>query len=158
MIYRLIFVLLFISFLSSCSSDDEVVDVEEDPPFTFAGNWLGNWSDSLFPILSVSARVQELGANRYSGSFYWDNMGLGPYVPCCGGAVDDGKISFETKGDSVINFKYIQDAPNYMGGCPGVYTGSGFLNKETNRLTISFQGDDCDGFHGNGRIIWRLDK
>lgn len=148
-------VLLFSSI--SCSDSEGLPLEEPEPRFNFEGMWLGSWSDSLFPALSVSAIVQKLSADGYSGSFFYRQNTPGPYMPCCGGATD-GVMSFETKGDSVINFVYRQDAPNYKGGCPGTYTGSGALDKVQNRLIIKFNGEDCDGFHNNGLIFWRLDK
>lgn len=140
----------------SCSSEEEPATVMEDPDFAFEGNWLGRWSDSLFPNVVASARVRSGGNNQYSGSFYYDTTGGGPYKPCCGAATD-GSISFEVEGDRVINWLFIQNAPDYMGGCPGRYEGEGTLSADRKNLIITFTGDDCDGFHDNGRIVWTLD-
>ena len=141
----------------SCGGSEEP-EIMEIAPFAFEGDWLGSWSDSLFPSISVSARVRKTGDNTYSGSFYYNNSGNDSYTPCCGGA-NDGTIKFETDGgDNLMNFVYVQTAPEYRGGCPGTYNGSGAINKSLNRLIINFTGTDCDGFHDQGEIVWRLDQ
>lgn len=152
----ILFLTVGILFFSCSSSDPEVIEPEQQKSFSFEGNWLGNWSDSLFPSISVSARVAKGGGNSYTGSFFI-NQGQGPYSPCCGGENDDGFISFTTDGDNVMDFKYSQNAPDYMGGCPGTYVGEGALNDDKSKLIINFTGDDCDGFHDNGVFIFELD-
>lgn len=148
---------IFLLLLFSCGGDEAMTEMETETSFAFEGKWLGVWSDSLFPSIPVSAEVFGSGTNAYSGSFYYNNNGTGPYTPCCGGTTD-GTITFETKGDSVLNFVYIQNAPDYKGGCPGTYRGSGVINNSVNRLIINFSGEDCDGKHENGKMTWQLDK
>ena len=67
---------------------------------------------------------------------------------------DNGQISFEVKGDSIVDFIYNQDLQFYMDGCPGTYTGSGIINS-IGWLLIDFTGDDCDGTHVGGKIVLR---
>ena len=153
---RTLTVFFFLFLMLSCSSEDEQPMVMEDPDFSFEGNWIGRWSDSLFPTLVASAQVRKSGNTQYSGAFYYDTTGEGPYKPCCGGSTD-GSITFEVIGDNVTNWLYVQNAPDYMGGCPGRYVGDGALSADRKSLIISFTGDDCDGFHDNGRLVWTSD-
>lgn len=148
---------VFLFLIFSCSKKDDPTPQQNEDQFAFAGKWLGNWSDSLFPAVSVSADVIKLSSNKYSGAFYYNSNGNAPYTPGYGGA-NDGLITFETKGDSVLHFLFSQNAPDYKGGCPGTYKGDGLIDKNSNRLIINFEGEDCDGLHQNGKIIWRLDK
>lgn len=148
--------LLVVLFSFGCGGDDEPMEPAE-APFAFEGNWIGRWSDSLFPSIAASAIVRSTGQNEYFGDFFYNSMNAtGPYTPCCGGTTD-GNFTFTLDGDRVLDFVYRQNAPDYMGGCPGTYEGEGELNRETNRLVINFTGTDCDGFHDNGVISWRLD-
>jgi len=62
------------------------MEMEMEALFTFEGDWLGRWSDSLFPSIAVSAKIRSAGSNKFTGALYNDNMGKGPYVICCGGA------------------------------------------------------------------------
>lgn len=149
--------LFIIILLSSCGGNDETIALNTEAPFEFEGNWLGSWSDSLFPNIQVSAKVFKAGSNTYIGSFYYGVNGATPYNPCCGAAAD-GNIRFETDGNKVLNFSIIQTAPDYKGGCPGTYSGSGEIILIANRLQIIFTGEDCDGFHDKGKMTWKLDK
>lgn len=152
-------VLIVLSFLvfTACSKEELVEPPQAVRPFAFEGNWLGNWSDDLFSGVRVSAKVTKSGDNMYTGSLFIDLDQVGPYIPCCGATNDNGRITFETRGDSVVNYQYIQEAPNYNGGCPGTYRGLGAIDIDINRLVIQFTGEDCDGFHDNGVIYWKLD-
>lgn len=155
--FRLLYAIFIFTICMSCSGEDDNPEVIEDPEFAFEGNWLGRWSDSLFPNIVASARVRKSGTTQYSGSFYYDTTGEGPYKPCCGGTTD-GTITFELDGDKVLDWLFIQNAPEYRGGCPGRYEGQGELSADRKSLIISFTGEDCDGFHDNGRIVWTLDE
>jgi len=132
------------------------MEPEEDPKFSFVGNWLGSWSDNLFTNIRVSAMVVKTNENSYGGSFFID-QGNGAYTPCCGGESNNGSIFFTTEGNQVLSFKYIQNAPDYKGGCPGEYDGEGAISVDETKLVINFTGTDCDGFHDNGVFIFELD-
>lgn len=126
----------------------------EELPFAYEGKWMGFWGDSIFPFLNVSAEVEQGSDGSYTGQFYYNTMGNAKFTPCCGGPGNDGNISFDLDGDQITNWRYIQVAPDYRGGCPGDYTGSGTFNPTSNRLVIEFTGTDCDGFHDEGKITW----
>lgn len=153
--YKSLVVFAFIFLMSACSKDKEVVEPAE-AQFEYVGNWLGNWSDNLFQNIPVSVKVRETSTNAYLGDFFINNSGNAAYTPAYG-TINDGRITFETKGDSVLNFVYLQDAPTYKNGCPGTYKGSGIINRTLNRLVIDFTGNDCDGFHEDGKMIFELD-
>lgn len=141
--------------MPSCSSDEEPMQVE-DPPFEFEGKWLGRWTDSLFGSVSISAIVNNVGGNRYSGNMFIRNGSNEAYTPGYGG---DGTIRFETDGGiNVIEFTFVQNAPLYNGGCPGLFEGTGAINETTNRLIINFTGTDCDGFHDEAAFSWEFDE
>ena len=141
---------------SACSGDEAVEEPIVETEFAFVGNWLGTWSDNLFQSIQISTKVRKTGTDEYLGDFYINNNGNAAYTAGYGGNTD-GQITFETKGDSVLNFVYLQNAPEYMGGCPGTYEGSGVIRRDLNRLIINFTGNDCDGFHDDGEMIFRFD-
>ncbi len=146
---------LFI-FVTGCSEEEPME--EEIIPFSYEGKWLGRWSDSLFPSISVSAIINSSGGNKYTGSMYVRAGTNTAYTPGYGG-LNDGTIRFETDGaNNVISFTYLQNAPDYKGGCPGTYEGDGAIDESINRLVINFTGTDCDGFHDNGKFIWESDN
>ena len=153
--YKPTLLLVFIFMLNACSGE-EAVEAPTETPFAFVGNWLGTWSDNLFQGIPVSTKVRTIGTDSYQGDFFYNNNGNEPYTAAFGGTTD-GRMTFETKGDSVLNFVFIQNTPDYKNGCPGTYKGSGAIDKNLNRLIISFTGDDCDGFHDDGKIIFKLD-
>lgn len=155
--YKSLIVFGVIFLISACSGAEAVVEPEENLQFEFSGNWLGTWSDNLFQGINVSVKVRESIPNNYAGDFFINNSGNAAYTPAYGDK-NDGRITFETKGDSVLNFVYLQDAPTYKNGCPGTYKGAGIINRNLNRLVISFTGDDCDGFHDDGEMIFRMDR
>lgn len=153
---RYLLLLSLVLFLfPNCGSDDDGPVIEPVLPFSFEGRWTGLWNDSLFSGLAVSAETQDLGDGRFTGQFYFNTMGNANFTPCCGGANNDGVFTFTLEGNQVMDFEYRQNAPDYMGGCPGFYTGSGELNESINQLRINFTGDDCDGFHDNGTIFFK---
>lgn len=156
LMYKSTLLVALILIVSACGGK-EVIDPVLEAEFTFSGKWLGTWSDDLFQSVPVSATVREIGPNNYIGDFFYTNNGNEPYTPAFGGSTD-GRMTFETKGDSLLNFVYNQVAPEYRGGCPGIYEGAGAINRNLNRLVISFTGNDCDGFHDNGKIIFQLDE
>ena len=153
--YSLIFLLVLGPiFFSGCS--EEVVEMEEMEeiviiPFSFEGKWKGSWSDSLFGSVPVTAEIRKSSNNSYSGSMYISSN----YTPTYGGSTD-GTIRFKTDGENkVTEFTYNQIAPDYKGGCPGEYEGTGEIDLEKNQLVIDFTGTDCDGFHDTARFIFR---
>ena len=104
--YKSLVVVAVIFLISACSEDGAVVEPGE-AAFEFTGNWLGTWSDNLFQEIGVSAEVRETIPNKYAGDFFINNSGNAAYTPAYG-ENNDGRITFETKGDSVLNFVYLQ--------------------------------------------------
>lgn len=148
---------LFSLLLFSCGSDEEP-EIDPIVPFQFEGRWIGTWSDNLFSGISTSAIIREIGENQYSGSMFIIAGTNLPFTAGYGGP-NDGSIRFTTDGNNnVLEYTYVQTAPEYRGGCPGEYNGTGAINEELNRLVINFTGTDCDGFHENGEFIWRLEE
>ena len=147
--------LLLAILLFSCSSEPEVPEEEmpeEEIPFALEGEWVGNWSDSLFPSIGISARIGKVSGDDYAGVMFVAS-GSGPFNPCCGAPTHNGSITFSAKDGIISNFLYEQVAPDYRGGCPGTYTGEGEISGEF--LRINFTGNDCDGFHNDGLFVWR---
>ncbi|WP_235297326.1 hypothetical protein [Portibacter marinus] len=129
------------------------MEIPKEDPFEVKGNYIGSWDDNIYTNFPISAEIKSTGSDKFSGPFYYSQ--LGPYIPCCMDSGDNGTISFEIKGDSVIHFVYNQDLQFYMGGCPGTYEGSGLWNEKLGILSIDFTGEDCDGTHTGGKIILR---
>ena len=151
----LLTILLSLLPIISCSSDEEIQE-DVETPFSFEGKWKGSWNDSLFGTTGVYAIVSRVSNNNYSGRLFVATGSNEPYTPGYGG---DGTIAFVTDGgNNVIEFTYNQVAPDYRGGCPGMYEGSGSINEDINRLIIDFTGTDCDGFHDNAQFIWEFDE
>jgi len=147
-----LFFLLLITIIISCSSDTEM----EQPIETFAleGKWTGTWSDNLFSAIGISADIRKVATGQYSGVMYIASTGSsGPFTPCCGATEHNGRVSFNESDGKITNFVYQQVAPDYKGGCPGTYEGSGVISGA--KLRINFTGNDCDGFHDNGRFDWK---
>ncbi|NNF34469.1 MAG: hypothetical protein HKN68_10195 [Saprospiraceae bacterium] len=152
---KLIICLLAIQFMA-CSNEDtgpiEMEEEEEEMEITIDGDYTGTWDDNIYTSFPISAKISESRKDFYSGPFFYSQNGS--FVPCCMDTGDNGSISFEVKGDSIINFQYDQDLQFYMGGCPGLYKGSGTINSN-GWLLIDFTGDDCDGTHVGGKIVLR---
>lgn len=149
----LFFILLLSFIVVSCSSENEEEEpIPEEEELTLDGDYTGTWDDNIYTSFPISARLSMPIDDFLSGPFFYSQDGS--FVPCCQDAEDNGKISFEIKGDSIVNFIYNQQLQFYMGGCPGTYTGSGTINSQ-GWLLIDFSGDDCDGTHTGGKIILR---
>lgn len=137
----------------SCSSDSEQPPVKEEK-FSLEGKWTGTWNDNLFSNIGISADIRKVAEGKYSGVMYIaSDRSNGPFTPCCGATDNNGRVTFDADGDNVFNFVYNQVAPDYRGGCPGTYKGDGSITGE--KLRINFTGDDCDGFHDDGRFDWK---
>ncbi|MDW3192662.1 MAG: hypothetical protein R8G66_09855 [Cytophagales bacterium] len=115
---------------------------------TILGRYVGTWDDNLFSNVPVSFWLREQQGSRVSGDFYISST----FQPAYGGEDNDGTITvlLSEDGTNTFTFQYRQDLPDYMGGCPGAYTGEGQF--ETLRVAISFTGEDCDGVHEDGSI------
>jgi hypothetical protein len=145
--------LLFILFIvASCSDETKMEQEKEEEEISIAGDYTGTWDDNIYTAFPISAKLSESRTNHYNGPFFYSQNGS--FVPCCMDSGNNGQISFEVKGDSIINFIYNQNLQFYMGGCPGIYTGSGTIN-DSGWLLIDFTGDDCDGTHMGGKIVLR---
>jgi hypothetical protein len=111
------------------------------------GEYVGVWNDNLFSDIEVSARITSTSSNdQYSGDFFI-STNLSP----AWGGVTDGDISFSFTNNQIEDFRYDQNLPDYRGGCPGVYIGTGEIENDIT-ITINFTGDDCDGHHEDGVI------
>lgn len=113
------------------------------------GNYVGLWNDNLYTDFGISFRLENEGANSLSGGFFYTSN----FQSCCGGPINDGTITLtfsEETPDEIGTFVYNQDLLNFMGGCTGLYTGSGTF--QTLSLSIDYTGDDCEGPHTSGRI------
>ena len=112
------------------------------------GRYVGTWNDNLFSNVSVSFWLNEQNGSRVSGHFYISSN----FQPAYGGEDNDGTITvlLAEDGTNSFTFRYNQDLPEYMGGCPGVYTGEGEF--AALNVSISFVGEDCDGLHEDGSI------
>ncbi len=115
---------------------------------TILGRYVGTWDDNLFANVAVSFWLKEQQGSRVSGDFYISST----FQPAYGGEDNDGTITvlLSEDGANTFTFRYNQDLPEYMGGCPGVYTGEGEF--EALSVSISFVGEDCDGLHEDGSI------
>ncbi len=123
-------------------SDNFILEENDNIP----GAYVGLWNDNIYDDFGISTEIEKLSEGRYRGIFYYSSN----FTPCCGGD-DDGHILFTIENDSILNFVYNQDLPNFMGGCPGRYTGEGILVEDID-LNISFAGNDCEGAHTGGNI------
>lgn len=146
--------IFFLILLVSCSSEEIVEEPEakEEPKEEIAGDYTGTWDDNIYTSFPISAKLTEGRINFFSGPFFYSQNGA--FVPCCMDTGDNGRISFEVKEESILNFIYDQKLLFYMDGCPGKYTGSGVINSN-GWLQIDFSGDDCDGIHTGGKIVLR---
>jgi hypothetical protein len=119
----------------------------------YQGKYRGTWSDNLFSAIPISCILQGDG-DAYVGSVYISSN----FEPTFGAVSNNGSTSFEMDNGQISSFVYFQHAPDYKGGCPGKYTGSGTAN-DAFTLSINFIGDDCDGHHTNGFMkfsrVWR---
>jgi len=113
-----------------------------------SGKYRGTWDDNIYTSFGITAVISGSG-NTFSGPFYYSN-GLPDFTSCCGTA-DDGRIIVKIDGESITEFIYNQDLPTFMGGCPGLYDGTGSL-KDAITLLVNFSGEDCEGPHTGGRI------
>ncbi len=126
------------------------ITLTDDSPIL--GKYVGSWNDNLFTNIDVSFILESQNGNRVTGPFFISTN----FRPAWGGEENDGTITIDLneEGSNEIIFRYNQDLPDYMGGCPGLYVGEGSFSSM--RINISFTGDDCDGFHENGSI--RVDR
>jgi len=115
--------------------------------YALNGSYAGTWNDNLYTDFPVSAVLSfDQIANKLIGSFYYTP----DFVACCGGS-DDGKVEFTINGTTIINYVYNQDLPDFQGGCPGTYSGTGTVNNPVT-LEVDFSGDDCEGHHSFGKL------
>lgn len=109
------------------------------------GSYSGTWTDNIYTDFPVSA-ILSFDTDRLIGPFFY----TADFVACCGGS-DDGDVELVLDGNNITSFVYNQDLPDYMGGCPGTYEGTGQV-KNPVTIEIDFTGDDCDGHHSYGII------
>lgn len=112
------------------------------------GRYVGMWNDNLFSNVPISFWLREQQGSRVTGDFYISST----FQPAYGGEDNDGTITvlLSEDGTNAFSFRYSQDLPDYMGGCPGAYTGEGEFAPLN--VSISFVGEDCDGVHEDGSI------
>lgn len=116
------------------------------------GRFTGTWDDNLYSGFGISAELT-LAGSFLSGPFWYSNN----FTSCCGGQ-NDGTISLRLEDTKISSFTYNQQLVSFMGGaCNGTYTGEGQIENFTD-LVISFEGDDCEGPHTNGRIVLRKEQ
>ncbi|MEM7375656.1 MAG: hypothetical protein AAF587_44095 [Bacteroidota bacterium] len=120
----------------------------------YQGKYKGDWSDNLFSGIAISCSIEGKGNALFRGPVYIS----GNFTPAFGATNDNGEIKMEIADDVISSFEFNQHAPDYMGGCPGLYTGSGIVDDNFN-LIINFTGDDCDGHHTDGIMnfyrVWK---
>ena len=146
-----ILLLNFVLLVLSCSDSEEQEDPAPEEEVTLEGNYIGTWDDNIYTNFPISTILTQNPSGGYTGPFFYSQ--LGSFTPCCNDAENNGTISFDVEGDSILNFRYNQRLEFFMGGCPGLYTGKGILIGTT--LNISFTGNDCEGEHTGGRIVLR---
>ena len=100
----------------------------------------------MYNQIPVSAKLTFAGS-ILSGEFFV----TGDFTPF-DGPNNDGRITVEFDGNTIKDFTYNQELPTFMGGCPGIYTGSGSLIFPFT-LSMDFTGEDCEGFHTDGKLI-----
>ena len=150
-LYFTLIMLLFVA----CSEDVENPDLNEEEmeeSSLVEGDYTGTWDDNLYTNFPISAKINKIREGLFRGPFFYSQNGS--FTPCCSDAENNGHITFEVEGDSILNFNYDQSLQFYMGGCPGKYTGSGIINSN-GWLLIDFGGEDCDGIHTGGKIVLR---
>ncbi len=112
------------------------------------GEYIGLWNDNLYTDFGISAVITGSGST-FRGDFYYTSN----FTSCCGGQTD-GSISFQVVDGEILSFRYNQDLIDFMGGCPGLYNGSGEVVNDFD-LLIDFEGEDCEGPHTGGKISLR---
>ena len=111
----------------------------------FSGSYRGIWGDNLFSDIPISIEMTGNGGENYKASVYISSN----FQPTYGASDNNGRIDLTIMGSEILNFKYSQVAPDYEGGCPGLYQGYGEVDNLFN-LKIYFTGNDCDGYHEDG--------
>lgn len=129
--------------LGAFTSTTSALEFSENQVYN--GKYKGDWSDNLFSGITISCAMTGNGSNVYRGPFYIS----GNFTPNWGATEDNGKVEMEIVDGEILSFEYSQVAPDYMGGCPGLYVGTGTVDDNFN-LTVNFTGDDCDGHHEDG--------
>ena len=150
---KLLFLVLVI--LYSCSDDevenpDPMPDPMEKMGVPVHGDYTGTWNDNLYTDFPISTRLDDRGNDMYGGPFFYSQQGA--FIPCCMDTDDNGNISFEVSGDSILKFRYNQQLEFFQGGCPGLYQGSGTIDTINGIINIDFTGEDCEGMHTGGRM------
>ena len=133
---------IFVAAEGKLSNPSDAFAISDAP--VWAGSYGGLWNDNLYDDFGITATLSGSGTS-YSGPFYY----TANFTSCCGGN-DDGSISMTIREDGTIdNFRYDQDLIDFMGGCPGLYNGSGQVDGDL-MLRINFEGEDCEGPHTGG--------
>lgn len=134
------FLFLGLFICNSCSSSQEMEPAPEVRVLT-GGDYKGTWNSSTairtFSNYPISAKITEVSAGKFEGSFFVTNS----FVSCCGGT-NDGTIRFTSTGDAIADFTW----DDTIVGCNGVFNGSGTITAK-DKFRVDFTGNDCDGSH-----------
>ena len=139
-------IILVVNDEMAIASKEATIKLVTDHPLS--GNYRGTWDDNLYSNFPITARLTFFGDNG-SGPFFY----TGGFTSCCGGN-DDGDISLKITGTTINTFIYNQDLIDFMGGCPGNYSGEGNFTFPFT-FSIDFTGNDCEGPHTGGKIVLR---
>lgn len=120
-----------------------VISCDKNVEEEISGVYSGTASSNLFPgPYSVTFDLNEVDGT-VSGSYYLSATDSAHF-----GGADDGSFRAELIGTTLKNIKVIQDLERIQ--CPGVFEGSGTIDIRTGRISISWTGTDCSGFHDGG--------
>lgn len=112
------------------------------------GRYTGTWNDNLYVDFGISAELK-FQAGKLRGDFFYSSN----FTSCCSGE-NDGMITLEIDENVILSYEYNQVLDSFMGGeCTGLYIGNGVV-EDFLRLKIDFTGDDCEGPHFGGAIVF----
>ena len=111
----------------------------------YLGKYAGDWGDNLFSSFPISGTLERKRDSTYEGSAFLSI----DFVPNFGAVSNNGSFKMKIVDGKVLDFEFSQHAPDYNGGCPGLFTGSGTVDADLN-LKLNYIGDDCDGVHTDG--------
>lgn len=143
------YALVYSSELKTFSTSDKLVLSNNS---IYQGKYSGTWGDNLFSSYAISGIIQS-DNDIYNGPAFISAN----FQPAFGSTTNNGSFKMEIADNQIKSFLFQQYAPDYKGGCPGTYTGSGTVNDFV--LSINYTGDDCDGHHTNGLMqlsrVWK---
>ncbi len=118
------------------SLEESSYEVELRDQHYLTGRYTGVWNDEMFTDFPHSIELTMIG-NKLTGPIYLTEF----FIPKHGGD-EDGNLSFKVDGNQITDIVWNEFLNDYMGGCAGLWTGSGRVSNFMN-ISLELVGENC---------------